>query len=286
MRCARRPVRTAGLITASVFAILLAGCASDSDEAGDAGGATGELPPSGGSAGRLLDETSADGHQLREVPADEAPSVALEVTEDPDAGWNVRLVTERFTFAPERVGAQAQPGEGHAHLYLDGDKIARLYGSWFHLPADALAAGEHTLMVQLNANDHTAWAVDGVVVSDSTELTGTGAQDGGHEHENQPGTPTNPPATGEPGADVSVAVQVSGGEVDPAPGRTSITVGQTVRIEVTSDQPDVVHVHGYDVEADVSSSAPAVLEFTADQSGLFEVETHESGLLLTQLVVE
>ncbi|WP_449345278.1 hypothetical protein [Streptomyces narbonensis] len=30
---------------------------------------------------------------------------------------------------------------------------------------------------------------------------------------------------------------------------------------------------------------PAALTLTADRTGLFEVETHESGLLLTQLVV-
>lgn len=87
-------------------------------------------------------------------------------------------------------------------------------------------------------------------------------------------------------AGVSVDVMISGGEVAPSPGRTPVAVGQTVRIEVVGDQPDTVHVHGYDVEAELSPSAPAVLEFTADLPGLFEVETHGSGLLLTQLVVE
>ena len=43
-------------------------------------------------------------------------------------------------------------GEGHLHLYVDGAKHTRLYGSWFHL--DGLAPGAHALRVEAVANNH------------------------------------------------------------------------------------------------------------------------------------
>ena len=35
---------------------------------------------------------------------------------------------------------------GHLHLYVDGAKHTRLYGSWFYL--DGLAPGAHALRVE------------------------------------------------------------------------------------------------------------------------------------------
>jgi hypothetical protein len=39
------------------------------------------------------------------------------------------------------------------------------------------------------------------------------------------------------------------------------------------------------MEAKMGPGQDAVIEFVATQTGVFEVETHESGLLLTQLAV-
>ncbi|MDQ7907610.1 hypothetical protein RB614_24110 [Phytohabitans sp. ZYX-F-186] len=82
-----------------------------------------------------------------------------------------------------------------------------------------------------------------------------------------------------------VEVTVRGGEVDPAPGRVTVRKGERVRLVVHSDVADEVHVHGYDREAAVGPGHDATIEFVADQTGLFEVETHETGMLLTQLLV-
>lgn len=92
------------------------------------------------------------------LPAGEAaPSLALRVAEDPVAGWNLEVATTHFRFAPEAAGAPPRPGEGHAHLYVNGRKVARLYGPWFHLAS--LPKGEARLRVTLNANDHRPLAV-------------------------------------------------------------------------------------------------------------------------------
>ncbi|MFF4128778.1 hypothetical protein ACFYYP_35155 [Microbispora rosea] len=82
-----------------------------------------------------------------------------------------------------------------------------------------------------------------------------------------------------------ITVTIAGRTVTPPPGRIEVTKGQTVRITVTGDAADEAHLHGYDKEAELQPGTPASIEFVADQTGLFEMETHESGLQLFQLVV-
>ncbi|MEU6414695.1 hypothetical protein [Microbispora sp. NPDC046933] len=82
-----------------------------------------------------------------------------------------------------------------------------------------------------------------------------------------------------------ITVTVAGRKVTPPPGRIEVTKGQTVRITVTGDTADEAHLHGYDKAVSLQPGTPASIEFVADQTGLFEMETHESGLQLFQLVV-
>lgn len=101
--------------------------------------------------------------------SDWRPGVSLTVKTDTTGGWNVKVDTTSFTFAPEKVNDEHRAGEGHAHLYVDGEKIARLYAPWFHMAS--LTPGEHTVSVELNSNNHQPLAVDGVVVSDEVVIT-------------------------------------------------------------------------------------------------------------------
>jgi len=96
---------------------------------------------------------------------------------------------------------------------------------------------------------------------------------------------TNP--VEEPDGNVrTVEVRIENGDVQPPPNRVKVVLGQRVRIVVESDVADEIHVHGYELEAEVTPTEPAVVEFVVDEPGLFEVETHESGTLLFQLQVQ
>jgi hypothetical protein len=83
---------------------------------------------------------------------------------------------------------------------------------------------------------------------------------------------------------VEIEIEVEDGRVD---GRSeyAVPVGERVRIEVRADVADEVHVHGYDLMADVSPGRPAVIAFRADAAGVFEVELEDAGKLLFRLRV-
>ncbi|MEW1587091.1 hypothetical protein AB0283_16825 [Micromonospora vinacea] len=88
-----------------------------------------------------------------------------------------------------------------------------------------------------------------------------------------------------PAVDQQITVTIAKKRVDPPTGRITVSKGQLVRITVTSDVADELHVHGYDLGARLPAGTPGSVEFRADKTGLFEVETHESELVLFQLVV-
>ena len=102
------------------------------------------------------------GHQVLNVdPALPIPGVALRLTRDAADGFNLSLGVTNFTFTPERVNSANEPNTGHAHLYINGQKIARLYGPWMHLPAKLWQPGLNRVKVLLNANDHSFWGAAG-----------------------------------------------------------------------------------------------------------------------------
>lgn len=99
---------------------------------------------------------------------DTFPTVDLVVHKDPMAGWNLQLKTTHFEFAPERASTDHVDGEGHAHLYIDGEKITRLYSEWYHV--GSLSTGTHEVRVNLNANDHAAFTVNGEEIEDTETI--------------------------------------------------------------------------------------------------------------------
>jgi heme/copper-type cytochrome/quinol oxidase subunit 2 len=94
-------------------------------------------------------------------------------------------------------------------------------------------------------------------------------------------------ATTAAGADGAQTVQVTvtGTDVQTAERRVKVPLDGKVRLEVTADRTDEVHLHGYDRKVDIEPGKPAVLEFTADVPGVFEVELEEAGLKLVELQV-
>ncbi len=106
-------------------------------------------------------------HVVVDVPDDlPYPSVKIQLEADPVDGFNLYLAAENFTFTPEAVNREPVPNEGHAHLYINGEKTARLYSQWRHLPETLFSEGVNRVELVLNANDHSTWGLAGEPIGD------------------------------------------------------------------------------------------------------------------------
>lgn len=108
-----------------------------------------------------LIQAGGQGHAHRTLDiSGEAPVPEVDLRLHPDRGdaVNLEILTRNFRFAPEAVNGAHQPGAGHAHVYVDGVRVARAYGPWMHL-ADVPEGAE--IRVTLNANSHEDLTADG-----------------------------------------------------------------------------------------------------------------------------
>ena len=251
--------------------------------------------------------TAPGGHghdelEPHEVDAAAAPSVALEVFEDPKSGWNLHFPTDGIELSAAAASTEHVDGQGHMHLYVDGEKLGRIYGEWWHLPS--LTEGDHEVMIELNGNDHAPYVVDGEPIMAMATISVTAEQaaaagghsDGGHsddgEHDGDGhsddgnGDATDDDAMDAMGDGTVIEVGYAGGNVDVESERFSVPLGSEVTVKVMSDVVEELHVHGFDLHADVGPDQDGVVTFTADVPGLFEVELEESKLFLFELAVE
>jgi hypothetical protein len=79
-------------------------------------------------------------------------------------------------------------------------------------------------------------------------------------------------------------LRISGEVMEPSD--ITVTEGDRVVLQISTDSPIEVHVHGYDVEQEAEPDEPARLSFEADLTGRFEVEDHETDEELGTLTVE
>ena len=122
-------------------------------------------------------------------------------------------------------------------------------------------------------DDNAADAV--TTTATTTTATTTKTTDTGGET-----TPTAPAAQAK-----VITIRVVGGQPQGGIARDSVAQGRDVVITVTSDVADEVHVHGYDLMADVAPGAPATIRFTADAPGRFEIELENSAVQIAELEV-
>jgi cytoskeletal protein RodZ len=94
-----------------------------------------------------------------------------------------------------------------------------------------------------------------------------------------------PPTTTAPAAPTTIAIVVEGGQPSGGIQRVTLSKGEKVALVVTSDVADEIHLHGYDLSADVAAGGSATIRFTADTVGRFEVELEERRVPLAELQV-
>lgn len=100
-------------------------------------------------------------HEEVSIPSGEQiPSIEGSVKKDHSGSWLLHIMTDNFKFTPEKAGLnEVNYSEGHAHLYVNGEKLNRLYGNYYNL--GELEPGTYHIKVTLNANNHGIFTVDG-----------------------------------------------------------------------------------------------------------------------------
>jgi FtsP/CotA-like multicopper oxidase with cupredoxin domain len=116
----------------------------------------------------------------------------------------------------------------------------------------------------------------------ATGATGDGGATAPEETQEEPPPPPEPEVT---------RIQMRGGSVVGGAQDIEVARGDTVRIVVTSDAADEIHLHGYDITRNAAPGQPARFQFRADAEGAFEIESHvaeDAGRdpLVARLVVE
>ena len=114
-----------------------------------------------------LEESTTDMHHHKTVMIEEGqpvPNIDLVVYEDAIKGWNLEIKLDNFQFTPQDVNRDNQLNQGHAHLFINGKKVTRLYGNWFYL--DSLSAGSNEIKVNLNTNSHESLMYQGNMIED------------------------------------------------------------------------------------------------------------------------
>ncbi len=240
------------------------------------------------------DETTehGDGHHedssaVLEVDANlPIPAVDIELMETDTAGmFDLSVTLTNFTITPDNVDGDPVDNEGHMHLLIDGEKVERFY----ELERQVMVPdGEHLVEVEINANNHLSYAIDGVPIRAGQTVTGAGeAQTSSHSHgDHSDAAPAVEAGLTMEDADITVTANYSGGDVSlDSPDRVEAAVGDVVMFMVTSDVAEEAHLHGYDILATVEPGEAAMILFTADTAGKFELEFEESGTFIAELVV-
>lgn len=224
---------------------------------------------SGTSADDELEPTSTTEHshmhddEGETAPWDgaEIPQVDVEVTGDPESGWDITADITGMEFS-DPTTTEHVAGQGHTHVYVDGDLVTMAYEPVVHI--DDLEPGTHQAMVTLARNDHTDYSLDGELIMGMTTFTVAGEV---------------------ADADTTLMLMFMGGEFSGVDDKVTVSLGDLVEITVQSDAANELHVHGYDLFLDLQPGQPSKLRFTADVPGIFEVELEDGGILAFELEV-
>src|SRR5882724_10193380 len=84
-------------------------------------------------------------------------------------------------------------------------------------------------------------------------------------------------STGVPAAELTFDIKIERGRVLDTMRLIRVNEGDVVKLRWTSDQPLVLHLHGYDIEKRIAAGAVTELAFTAYATGRFLIHVHAQG---------
>ena len=214
-----------------------------------------------GSDGQAHDHEHGDADRLREWVGTPVPSVEISIVETAGQQWTLVISADGFTFTPANV-IEPVDGEGHAHLYVDGELMTMIYKPSFVLPR--LDPGTHQLSVTLSTNDHLEYSSNGEPIAGVTmvEIPSPEPSAAFVAVDDHPETA---------GEIVTITLTIAGGHLQEHLHLIPVPLGATLQISVQSDVSDRLVIPGYRIDQAVTSDEPLLIEFTADTPGVFDI---------------
>ena len=123
--------------------------------------------PSGSTASAMMGDMPMVIKTFIVQPGQPVPTVNFTVRQDSTGGWDFHIVTTKLTFTPEKIDGAPVLGEGHVHLYVDGNLVVVL-SPWYHM--DPLPPGRHILRVALANNDHSLYEYQGKTIDQTQTI--------------------------------------------------------------------------------------------------------------------
>jgi len=124
------------------------------------------------------------------------------------------------------------------------------------------------------AQTTTGDTTTGETTSEDAETEGTTTEE----------TPTTTQAE-DPDAPQRIVIVIRDGQPVGGVKRPEIEEGKRVVLVVRSDVSDHMHLHGYDLLADVAPGQPGRISFRADLVGRFDLELEDRAVLIAELEV-
>jgi hypothetical protein len=127
-------------------------------------------------------------------------ALSLVLIKDTMSGYNLTLKTQHYLLTPPPSGVsmqalmvasidrQSKLLAGHAHLYVNGEKIQRIYGQDVHLPQSLFKEGMNSISVTLNNHGHMYWTIDGKKVVSTLYIDSSTEQLIKHQFDSFPAT--------------------------------------------------------------------------------------------------
>ncbi len=78
-------------------------------------------------------------------------------------------------------------------------------------------------------------------------------------------------------AELTFDIKIEHGRVADTMRRIRLNEGDVVKLRWTSDQPLVLHLHGYDIEKRIAAGSVTEFGFTAYATGRFPIHVHAQG---------
>lgn len=102
-----------------------------------------------------------DDHGVANVDQGDAPTPTLQVTHQVEGTeLKLKFQIEHFNLTMERMDKGNKYGEGHIHLYVDGQKVTKIFEHEYVW--QGLTKGEHEIKVELAHNNHEPYGVEQV----------------------------------------------------------------------------------------------------------------------------